>query len=127
MSIAVEINKFKKGSHTVDTAAQNTLIDIITNEKHEYNEIKFVLNLDCDSSLARSANMLSNPDADHILIFLNKLIDVLPSNQQIYTRDLVLYDVDQRYVSLIIAAFYNKEQKVKDKFLLQLNSKNRSE
>ena len=85
------------------------MIEIITNEKHEYNEIKFVLNLDADSSVARSANMLSDPNADHIFIFLNKLIDVLPSGQQIYTQDLVLYDVDQRYVGLIISAFYNKE------------------
>lgn len=109
LSIAVEINKFQRGIHTVDVVAQSTLIEIITNEKHEYNEIKFVLNLDADSSVARSANMLSDPNADHIFIFLNKLIDVLPSGQQIYTQDLVLYDVDQRYVGLIISAFYNKE------------------
>ena len=126
LSIAVEINKFKRGVDTVDKQAQKTLIEIMTNEKHEYNEIKFVLNLDADSSVARSANMLSDPSSDHINQFLNDLIDILPGDQQIYTQDLVMYDVDQRYVGLIISAFYNKEQKVKDKFLLQLNAKSNS-
>ena len=62
-----------------------------------------MVNEECASDFAKSALELSNPESDLINIFINKLIDQFGYREKIECKDLILHDIDRKYIHYFIA------------------------
>lgn len=65
--------------------------------------MKFVINEDSNSEIAKSAMELSNPETDLINIFINKLINQFGFREKIECKELILDNIDRKYLFYFIA------------------------
>lgn len=78
-------------------------MEIVQNNMGDFQKVKFVVNEDCASDWVKAALDIQNPETDLINIFINKLIDQFGYREKIECKDLILHDIDRKYIHYFIA------------------------
>mmetsp|Transcript_5572 Transcript_5572/g.9565 ORF Transcript_5572/g.9565 Transcript_5572/m.9565 type:complete len:386 (-) Transcript_5572:608-1765(-) len=132
VSLDLQILKFRRGETYLEQETERICIDCILQNARNFKSIKFTVNENPDSKMTYEQSLMMNPATDYINIFLNDLTETLKNDREygglygssIDPQELVLHQIDQKYLHFFIASNYWADQEKRSSYFKSESSEN---